>query len=820
MHLSTPGTTSPNGITGATRPQGPPAAPKTPQEILKGLTSKIESVDPGDVTEFVKHLADGTVARFFPPGIPVDFFSLMIEAGDHELFVATFDLYHQLLNNATAPGDAPPKRTLVLSLPLEWNPPYGELDAALREARIERLQVRPYDEFSLEHGGVSDRVPEAACHCIATVLSAGATDLIIGGSLEDPEAIATAVANSRLRWLAITKLPLGPFGADDVEDYRKIVRALGRCPTLKHLSIAQSELIALHPVIGTLHERNGPKLVSIGLGVNPSEGSDPEIDITPLNAGDIRAFMDSVSKIPTLRVCRMRSVRIENPDSLANNILIPLGKSPSLTVLDFKGQFTNPTFADRVVASQKVAAFIVACPSLKDLKVDLESPSVVQGRVSRAGAGPAFHNYLQTHGNLPFSVECLSLAAMIASKHCKLQNVSLRGLYIPPTLSTAAFGALEHNTSVLHVDVQGCFLSLPSLAVVPEALKHNRTVEAFWVPQTIDNYFVVMEGGEKAIGFHLSEFRQLGVLLVLPDNASLAEQDYAHALLPEWRAQADTLFKVTVDKPRANRRAPFADRAQPELIDRAQTFLSAALKSAPGEGREADRAAFFIPATTLVKHFSDMHDLPSAIHLSEVTASRTKGALPTQAAPYVPSEDLHKVIGYFDNVRAEQEAIAQRIEFSKPRRDIEDFRDDVPEEAVPAVQPPQDIPLGAREAQLYQQAWTQIALGDVEALVAVLAQGAPVNVMDASQRKNALLMLAVATGDERLVQALLDYRAIDFGGHAETNAPTSALAAAFRPAPETNITTTANVTTTTTTTTATATMTSTATTTVPVDTDY
>ncbi|MDO9435030.1 hypothetical protein [Hydrogenophaga sp.] len=805
MNVNASGSKLSNNITGAT----PTPTPLTPQELLEYLISLTHHTKPATVVPFIQMLANGSVRDHFARDAEVPFFGAMIQAGDLDLFVASFNLYHDLQSSAVAPGDMPYKRSLSLRMSPDWAPQsYGDLDTALCQARIERLSVQPHQHHVPGIGLVHSEVPSATCHCVFTVLRAGAADLIICGSLADPDTVALAISHSSLRWLAITKNG-GGFGADDMEGYSNIVRALGTCSTLKHLSIAQPELVLLHRVIGAFQEGNGPKLVSIGLGVNPDENGEPEIDITSLNQGDFLAFMETVSKIPTLRVCRMRSVQIESADSLASNILIPLGKHRSLTELDFKGKFANATSADRAFASEKVATFIVACPSLKNLKVDLGSPRVEQGRVSRMEAGRALQTYLEVHGDLPFSEACLPLGAMLASKHCKLQNLSFRGLHMPTAFSTAIFGAVEHNTSLLKLDVQGCFINLLSTAIVPAALKHNHTIEAFGVPQTVGHYFVVMKGGARSIGFQLADLVELAAQLAFPPGTSLEEKAEANALVPTWLAHANTLFKVTLDKPLENRRAPFAQRSQRELLDRTQAFMSAVAKSLPGGTGDSDKQAFSIAAESVVAHLSDARALRWAIQLSSVTPSSDKVASASQRTmrkepPYVPSEDLRKVVGYFDSQRAQQEAKAQKKPPSTPQRDIEDFRDAVPGDTESPVLMPHDLPLTAHQAQLYQQAWTQIAMGDVDALVVVLEQGAPVNVMDESQCKNALLMLAVGTGDERMVRALLDHGAIDVGGHAEINAPSSTVAAAFGREAETNLTTTANATTKNTTATATA----------------
>ncbi|MDO9435029.1 hypothetical protein [Hydrogenophaga sp.] len=668
---------------------------------MNELTAKIHHTDPAKVLPFLSLLADGTAASYYSRDTPRSFFMDMLLAGDHELFVATFDLYHELLSQAVKPGDAPYPRTLDLCVPADWNPPRAELDAVLRQARIERLNVQPRT-FATEQGLVHQGVLPVACHCIATVLAAGATELAIGGSLADPDTIATAVAGSHLVSFTVTQSPAGALGTEDVEDYRTVVQALGSCATLKHLSFGESSLIALHPVIGGFQKGNGPKLESVSLGLSTHPTSRREIDITATNESDYRAFMKMVGQVPTLSVFRMRSVQLQGAQALASNILKPLAKSRSLTTLDFTGTIDVSTSPERLFADQKVAEFLVECPSLRHLNLDLGSPNV--GGDSRWNwAGHHLDGHLQAHGELTHAQASQAFGDALASDTCELQTISLHGCHLSSAFCRNLFGSLARNTSIRELDLLGCYIPLAAKDELTAALAHNDTITLISVPRSLHMYHHIFKhlDGSIAIGFEASAPERLQMVLRHPRPLEAEAQRSLNKQIPAWQEKAKTFFHESRAKPLQNQQAALAQNRVHTPVANAHILMASAQDS--------------------------------------------------------PARHLHQQ------------------------------------------------PLTGVLLALYQQAWTHIADQDVEALVKVLAQGAPVNVVDASTQKNALMMFASSTNNPALVHALLMHGAIDLGAGVQDGDPAPRVAAYLSAPPETNITTTANLTKTTTTTTTTTT---------------
>ncbi|MDO9435033.1 hypothetical protein [Hydrogenophaga sp.] len=786
--------------------------PQTPEEILEHLVALVVRTPMDHVIHLLEVLADGTVCKKYAGNERVHAFTLMLRYGDFELFVESFNLFGKRFEDAgPEPGHAPYKSNLSLSMPMSWNPPLAQLEATLSQVRVERLTVLP------EPGTL--HVPSAVSLCVSTLLNGGTTELIISGILQEPDVIASAIATSSLRWIAFPEIS-GWLCDKDVEGYQMVMEALQHCLTLKHLSIGQIELLGMHQIVGSFQKNGGPQLLAVGVGMTcQSDQITIDFDV-PHNSDHLLAFMNMLGNIPTLSVCRLRGVQVEDTDSLQKYILAPLSRSRSLTHLDAQCAIAQATTQARMLAAPHLLALKTQCPSLTTLRCDLGEPRLDEDRAP-AEAGRAIDQHLESGGSLTNALALHNMKTAVSGPHFNPRSIAFHGMHLSPEVCQVLFSALAHNRSLMHLDLKDCFIDLRSTAALVAALENNDTVEFVRLPLNLENYYVLIDGdqGTVAIGFPMFWSFQLAssspppLPLFFPRNLPPAYIEKANAAIPELTQLAAALFRTLIDKPVENRRNALLKVAYPHLMGPVQAFMSTALRSAPLYEPMADLpdapAAFSIAAQQVVEQLSRDETLKWAVKLAAINHATDVHGLRTQGTNPTPPREVQMLVNEYDEHTAYEMDDRQK----KAYRDVNqrvDFSIEAPvaeQPSIPKAAGPRDVQLrthlNVAQWDLYVAMHTAIQMGDRGALLRAIWASGPVNVIDAWPR-NELLALAAFSGNADIVSVLLESGAKDFGGYALMIARTPETIALLKP-PVTGLTTT-NTTETTTTAEATATL--------------
>ncbi len=787
------------------------SADEAAEKTLAHLRSLNRRCPPADLNTLLETLADGTVYSHYGGRNEVREFMQMLYHGDYELFIETFRLFSELHHEAAEmAGEAPFESSLKLAMPPHWNPSLVELHAALSQVKVDRLTVFP------SHCAASSEVPVAVCLCVATLLNTGTTELSLSGDLAEPDVIAHAVSTSRLRWIEFADDAAQP-SAHRVESSRKILTALGRCATLKHLCIGPPELMALHLIVNSFQRNGGPQLHSVGVGLRTAHAKRSTTDVdAPENSANFLAFMNMVGQIPTLSVCRLRDVQFQNTDSLQKHVLTPLAQNLSLTTLDIEGTIGEATTQARILAPAQLVALKNRCPSLSFLRCDFGYASLTGVQIHDDPSGWTIDHHLQQGGSLTHGDATLAMAQAVAHPGFNLASLSMHGMHITPEAGKILFGAIAHNKSLKHLDLTRCFIELASMEHLIAALEVNDSIEFLSLPLDLWEYYWLVHGlqGIVAMGFEhflLPKAQTSNVPLYFHRDTPLGDMAIANAAVPRLTRLAGTLFEVTQKRPFENWRNALIRKNHGSLTEPMQTFMSAAFKAAPkyrALGKRSDEPeAFSIPAQLVVEQLSRDESLKWAVKVAEINhAMDTMGLRDEEPAPPPTKELRSLVMGVESHPAWAIESGAHKPDWRDAR-----YRSDIGDDIAGPERPlntsssgPRHVlvftQLGKAQWELQSAASTAIAMGDALALVRALEAGAPVNVVDA-RACNGLLEMAAKFGNATIVSVLLEGGAKDFGGHALMAARSPDVIALLLP-PRTGLTTTNTTATTTTTTTA------------------
>lgn len=733
------------------------------KEILSELTATLRRKDLDlnapenrDLMHLLTCVAKGSVTDVEPDDAE-DVFIDLLAAHEYKLFAATFNRYHRLLEEAVhRQPDAPPhRRSLTLCFATDWNPELVELTQVLNEIDVDCVRVRPPSPW--------EPVGMATCLCVATLLNAGASELHLQGDLSTFDLIVSAISVSALRDISLSRAPLLDASTEaEVTGYRRILKALAHCPTLEHLQLGYPELLEIHADVGDVATQGGPALKAITVGYLDGYSS---LDID--NRPTFPAFLDMAVKIPTLTSFTTRRLSTENGETLKHNVLEPLGRNKSLTHLDLEVIIRTDTVQSKLQVAPRMLAFKRACPSLTHLRMDAGRLGI--DLPGKGRAGQYVDRHLRQGGSLTEADPSVVVDKPMASESSELAFLALHGLPLAPDFSDTLFLNLQHDTSLQGVDLRDCFLAFRSKKRALEALELNQTLHAFLIPQTLENYFFLLdEDPPRAAGFpnifDSSYSHLVSVSLVMPAGASPEQTARANAQQPELIELNQQLIDVVENKTVRNQQARLAPAAHQQLVPRVQGFLSEALKSAAG-GRDVASGGFGIPAGYVLQHLWAEAPLRSAVHLAEVSR-RSDGDGLHKKERFTPGEALKSLAtGQMRKDAEEKHELAHdQSNFRQVEAPLYSLPHVPRRPAVPAQLAFQmGVQLNPRDADLFQTAVMATTMGESDRCKQMIEAGAPVNVVDRWGSNELLVMVK----DPDLVHLLRLKGACDYQRHAE-----------------------------------------------------
>ncbi|MDO9436568.1 hypothetical protein [Hydrogenophaga sp.] len=617
-------------------------APLTPEQTLKSWTTRLKAVsseNPHAVQKLLKEVAEG-VARPRDEKEAQVVFNDLIGHEAYGVFVEVFRAYNAIrMAQGRAHDEAPFKSTLALRLPSDWVPCHPD---ALREtmhlAQVQRIEVllhepdrQTYGHFfssmaavlqddlvetveSLVHKEVE--APElrrtalqreewvkdipasmAECDCIVALLDAGATELVICGSLAAPDRVADAIARSALRSIELgadTTLFGRRLTLEMKDSYAKLIPVLSQCHTLEHLALNDMGLATLHSEMHALSQA-GSALKSIKLGGLRHTLKEES------NASDIVSFMEAMKEFTNLRKLSVKA-DVHGMKTL-KACLAPIAGALCLTMLEIEESRFGSFGADGLHVYPNLLAFAKSCPSLTHV--------AFRGHPVKTSKHVAMALFKKQYVPDP-AIDVAAIQTWLESKECPLKSLTLTGMFVYGELPVAIGNALHKNTSITHINLSDCYLNADWAVAVLNALQTNQTLQSIEWPMDLGQYYNEDKDGRihglsPNSWLRVAEPIAKAIVMVMPTGADETAPDFAAADL--------------IAAPQALLEHRKRQMGQHELSVNVARILSASLNLGP-----LDEMRFNDVAGVLLAHMgSDAQTLREVVRLSEVAPSVNRG---------------------------------------------------------------------------------------------------------------------------------------------------------------------------------------------------
>ncbi|MDO9434376.1 hypothetical protein [Hydrogenophaga sp.] len=440
--------------------------------------SKIPQGATDRVVANLKSLAQGVVPN---PAEMRQVFVCLLEKGAFDVFVDAFNTYCGMRRAVAEMSKAPPFRSsLAIELPRSWAPDLGKLNAALQRIQVDTLRLKAPPAQAANYPNVS----RAACHLVAGLLKGGTTVLHIGGVLADPELVARAMRQSKLRSLTLLGVPDWTMkGRLEMETYETLAIGVTGCATLNELSIRDEQLFALHIELAR-YLKAAPELNALEVSLGGS-----------MERSQITSFMKLANRLPSLsRVevhfdvegTRQTPSTAVGVNRVQGAIFSPLFGNTSLTTLDMGWMPMSVDSPIIMTAVPKAFVFAASCPSLKHVSwTVIPSAKLTVQR-------------LQAFANAGADMDMITASTQIAKAYSKpdasLTTVSLTGFVLPPGPMLAWSAALAGNRSLRELDLRRCLLDAQSAATLFSSLQKNPLFETLKVSTNYSDYYFRFEG--------------------------------------------------------------------------------------------------------------------------------------------------------------------------------------------------------------------------------------------------------------------------------------------------------------------------------------
>lgn len=463
--------------------QNPAQRPRQDQvEMLKEWLVAVRDRplrDHAAVEDFLGFVATG---KQFPHDLATAtfVFNELIRCEAYAAFVDVFAAYNQIQKSTAEADGTPFKSLLVLELPADWKPTAPiAMSRAFEQVRAQRVVVNPPPETEDDYF----MVPEAVHDCLIALLEAGTTELVINGTIFEPDGLAEAFEESRLRSVEFGWVSSETPDEQDVASYAMLADGLAACKTLTHIGVNHAALLELHTSMGKF-PFNGPPLETVGIALDSEH---PIASAQHDDSIEIRAFMQAVGQVPSVTTVTANAM-VSGGDNLKAAFIEPLIGHKALTRLEITGGLSLPVSQDTLETLPMVASMSVSCDSLTHFKW-------AEGTLTKT-AGEAMSDFVRlAGGDLDMVMPSSALATALASPNFRLQSLTLNGLPFAPGILNALFAALKDNKTLKVLDLSSCYIDLASTAILMDALKTNTTLETILLPDQFDDYYLRTSDG-------------------------------------------------------------------------------------------------------------------------------------------------------------------------------------------------------------------------------------------------------------------------------------------------------------------------------------
>ncbi len=450
-----------------------------------------------------------------------------------------------------------------------------------------------------------DAAPEALNIGLVALLKTGTKDLRLNIPLTSPDTVASVLPGSGLESIHLGHTANLHFSAEALNSHRAVMSSLASCPTLKHLSLGNADLLRLHAVLARFKEPGGPALTSVSLqGYSVQQRREHGfIDHT-------FGFITQIAGFSSLKVFEAE-VPLADALYLARVVLKPLENHPSLTELHVTGGTTFLKVWDMFLLPF-VFAFACQCPSLTTFRYTADA--VAEG----LDLLQAWSDWQQRGHDLnPVGARELMEEVLVSVKNLALRTLQVNGVFVPKdVLNTisAAMGPGGALDAIKNLHLAKCILDLKASIALMDMLLTRMDFNAITLPEP-DGYCLTSSDG----GLH-GLTRSAHPVPALRDNVSPAIQQEILSVFAQVEGQANALLghpqRLLDDKFRP---ALFTEAKKGLMINVANLLASAYALQNGIAPEDANSQTFMPHAADILDYLGTSYSLLTAAQLAGVS---------------------------------------------------------------------------------------------------------------------------------------------------------------------------------------------------------
>ncbi|MDO9437894.1 hypothetical protein [Hydrogenophaga sp.] len=395
-------------------------------------------------------------------------FNELIVAGEYHVLVDAVRIFNAIREHAPdATVDGPYKSTLQLQLPPGWAPAdEGKLAEALIGLHVHTIVVV---------GSAMGDQPSATATCVAALLRAGASELIIRCPVESPETIVDAFADSNLKSLTVGAIFMPHVTPQWIANYATLANGLARCATLDHIGIEHPAFFSTwHPAIDSLARGAGPKLTSAHLLAPESQVQDHNRCLS-----DTMQLMKALSRHPVTSI----TAEVPTLDALRLDLtfFVPFEKHPDLSHLDMTFGSIHITGKDELRIATNLLEFSAKCPRLTHLACRVSNLTNTAEKLSKLQ---------KKGGSIHQPAMGTATTAAMSAPGFKLQELIIEDVLMPPDVSDAIVDELPRNTTLHKFTMDSCSSGLRSTLGLNRLRGHPTLGDVSFSGHPSDYFFV------------------------------------------------------------------------------------------------------------------------------------------------------------------------------------------------------------------------------------------------------------------------------------------------------------------------------------------
>lgn len=561
----------------------------SPEEVFQGWAAKFPNI-PIDVFAALSELAHGRLAD---DDCIQEAFCRLLNEGEFESCFEIFEA-HRTVREAAA--GAPVTTALRLTLRVDWNPDLDKLEALFKQLRVDSLTV---------DAGAST-FPAAGCHCIATLLKGGLSELRVGGRLAKPEVVAEAFRHSQLQSMvflgssASTDSTLAPIDVETLTTASVLVEGLvGRNLTLVSLAIHDERLLEMRYYWERLLSYR-PSLQTLTISLKmPNFKKDAWNIVNPF----MRLVRDS-NAFSAIALTARPDISGLDARQVHSAILTPLKGHPRLSSLELLHMPTLTSTQQDLKTLRFATSFAASCECLAHF-VWISDASHLSLNTLRA--------FVSEGGNLDMSAEIEHILADSKRLLPRMEKMALIGHPMatgPVNALTEARGVFD---SRMDLDLRGCLIDMELAIKLAAAWKKGPSTGKLVLPANFDRYYLLIEGHIWGISENAARDG-----FVLDHEGGLDQATCNRAV-----AVFDALKPALLELMRGIRQQ-LVQSTSPLLESNVQAFMQAALRSALPNIQGVSNDAFSLPAKTIVEQLVKEERMPTLVRLAAVDADMHK----------------------------------------------------------------------------------------------------------------------------------------------------------------------------------------------------